>query len=136
MDRLARGPANPRITSTLSDLNLSPQMKSIKVILAAVALSLLATGSAQAQEKKGKQTPEQQIERIETSVGSLTADQKAKIKDIIAKANEAMQGVPKEERKQKSGAINKKRTEDIRAVLTPEQRKKYDDAMASMKKKN
>ena len=112
-------------------------MKSLKVIIAAAALSVLASATvAQAQEKKGKQTPEQQIERIEQAVGSLTADQKKKIADVIAKSNDALQAVPKEERKEKSGAINKKRNDDIRAVLTAEQKNKYDEYTASMKKKN
>lgn len=111
-------------------------MKSLKVIIAALALSLIAAGSIQAQEKKGRQTPEQQIERIEQAVGSLSADQKAKITDIIAKSSEAMKGMSKEEKKEKSGALTKKRSQDIRAVLKPDQQKKYDEYMASMKKKN
>lgn len=112
-------------------------MKSLKVTLAAVALSLLAAAPlAQAQEKKGKQTPEQQLERVEQAAGTLTAEQKAKIKDIIAKTHEAMQSVPKEERKEKMADATKKQRADIRAVLNDEQKKKYDEAMASMKKKN
>ena len=112
-------------------------MKSLKVLIAAAALSVLASATvAQAQEKKGKQTPEQQIERIEQAVGSLTADQKAKIKAIYAKGAEAMQGIPKEERKEKGAALQKKQREDINAVLTADQRKKWADAMAAAKKKN
>ena len=110
-------------------------MKSIKVLIAAIAIGVASTSVAQAQEKKGKQTPEQQIATIEQATGELSADQKKKITDIIAKSNDAMQAVPKEERKEKGGAITKKRTEDIRAVLTADQRKKYDEAMAAMKKK-
>src|SRR5688572_4994140 len=111
-------------------------MKSLKIVIAAIALSALATVSSQAQEKKGggKQTPEQQLERVEQAAGTLTADQKTKIKAIIEKSSEEMQAIPKEERKEKGGAVNKKRTEDIRAVLTADQRKKYDEAMAAMKK--
>ena len=111
-------------------------MKSIKVLIAAIAIGVASTSVAQAQEKKGKQTPEQQIERIEQAAGTLTADQKKKIAAIIAKTGEAMQGIPKEERKEKGAALQKKQREEISAVLTPEQRKKYDEAMASMKKKN
>jgi Spy/CpxP family protein refolding chaperone len=40
-----------------------------------------------------------------------------------------MQGVPKEERKEKGAAMQKKSRAEIRAVLTPDQQKKY-DAMA------
>jgi Spy/CpxP family protein refolding chaperone len=111
-------------------------MKSLKAILAATALAVAFSAPMKAQEKKGKMSPEQQIERIEQAVGSLTDAQKTKIKAIIAKTAEEMQGIPKEERKEKGGALQKKQREDIKAVLTPEQAKKYDEAMASMKKKN
>jgi Spy/CpxP family protein refolding chaperone len=107
-------------------------MKSMKVLVAALALCVMTSIPAlQAQEKKGRggMTPEQQIERIETAVGSLTADQKTKITAILAKSREEMQGVPKEERKEKGAAMQKKSRADIRAVLTPDQQKKY-DAMA------
>lgn len=110
-------------------------MKSLKAILAATALAVAFTAPLQAQEKKGGQSPDQQIEHIEHAVGKLTADQKSKIAAIIGKTMEAMRGMPKEERKEKGGALRKKQQEDIRAVLTPEQQKKYDEMAASMKKK-
>ena len=110
-------------------------MKSFKILVAAVVLAAVAAPSALAQEKKGKMSPEQQVTNIEQAVGSLTADQKKKITDIITKANEAMAAVPKEERKEKSGAMNKKRNEDIKSVLTGDQKKKYDEYLASQKKK-
>lgn len=110
-------------------------MKSFKVIIASLALSVLAASPiAFAQEKKGPQTPEQQIERIEQAVGTLTAQQKTKIQAILEKTRNAMKGVPKEERKDKMAAAMKKQTAEIRAVLTPEQAKKYDSAMAKKKK--
>ncbi len=105
-------------------------MKSLKVIIAAVALSVMASAPfAQAQEKKGAMTPEQQIARIEQAVGSLTAAQKEKITAIFAKGREEMQQIPKEERKDKMGPMMKKQREQVSAVLTPDQRKKY-EAMA------
>ena len=111
-------------------------MKSLKAILTAIALSVAFTAPMQAQQKKGGMTPEQTVERIEQAVGSLTQAQKDKIMAIASKTQEAMKGVPKEERKEKGAEMQKKQREDIRAVLTPEQAKKYDEAMASMKKKN
>lgn len=106
-------------------------MKSFKALITAVAFGIVASATvAQAQEKKGQMTPEQQIERIETAVGSLSADQKAKITAIMSKSREELQGVPKEERKEKGAAIQKKQRDAIRAVLTAEQQAKY-DAMAS-----
>jgi Spy/CpxP family protein refolding chaperone len=99
-------------------------MKSLKVCLALVTLSLFASAPlAHAQEKKGAMSPEQRIERIEHAVGTLTADQKAKIKDILTAAQEEMRNTPKEERKSKMTETNQK----VRAVLTPEQQKKFDE---------
>lgn len=101
-------------------------MKSIKVLLTAIALGVAVSAPLQAQQKKGMMTAEQQIERIETAVGSLTADQKAKITSIVTKSREEMQGIPKEERKEKGAALQTKQRADIRAVLTADQQKKYD----------
>lgn len=100
-------------------------MKSFKLIATIIALSLAASGSALAQEKKGRMTPEQQIERIETAVGSLTKAQKDKISAIIAKSSEEMQGVPKEQRKEKGAEMMAKQRAEIMKVLTPEQQEKY-----------
>lgn len=110
-------------------------MKYLKVLIAALALGVATAPITQAQEKKGPMTPEQQIERIEQAVGKLTADQKSKISAIMAKTADATKAIPKEERKDKSPALQKKQREDIRAVLTPDQQKKYDE-MGGGKKKN
>jgi Spy/CpxP family protein refolding chaperone len=102
-------------------------MKSLKVILTALALSLVATAPlAKAQEKKGQMTPEQRIERIEQAVGSLSADQKTKITAILEKSQEEMRAVPKEERKDKMPDMMKATNAKIRAVLTAEQQAKFD----------
>jgi Spy/CpxP family protein refolding chaperone len=106
-------------------------MKSLKILLTAIALSLVATAPAMAQQK-GKQTPDQRIAQIEQVVGTLNAQQKSKIKDIIAKSSDAVQATPKEQRKEKTPAIQKKEREDISAVLTAEQRQKW---QAAQKKK-
>jgi protein CpxP len=101
-------------------------MKSFKIAISLVALVLVASAPLPAQQKKGPMTPEQQIERIETAVGSLSADQKAKITDIFAKSREEMRGVPKEARKEKMTGMMKKQRDAIRAVLTDQQKAKYD----------
>jgi hypothetical protein len=111
-------------------------MKHLKVLLTALALGVAASAPLQAQEKKGGQTPEQYVERVEQAVGTLTAEQKTKIKNIAAKTMEDVRALPKEERKEKGAALQKKQREEISAVLTAEQRKKYDEAMAAAKKKN
>ena len=111
-------------------------MKSFKVLLTVLALGIASAPAMQAQEKKGKMTPEQQIARIEEQVGSLTADQKKKIEAILAKQGEAMAAIPKEERKEKGAEVQKKSRGEIRGVLTAEQQKKYDAANGGGKKKN
>ena len=113
-------------------------MKHLKVLLTALALGVAASAPLQAQEKKGNPTPEQYVERVEQAVGTLTADQKTKITNIAAKTQEATKAIPKEERKEKAPAMQKKMRDDVRAVLNPEQQKKF-DAMPTAgggKKKN
>ena len=114
----------------LRDISRIRLWKSFKALITAIAFGIVASAPlAQAQQKKGQMTAEQQIENIEQAVGSLTKDQKAKIADIIAKTREEMQGVPKEERKDKMTGAMKKQHDAIRALLTDEQKPKY-DAMA------
>ena len=102
-------------------------MKSLKVILTAIALSLALAAPANAQQKKGPPSPEQRIAQIEKAVGSLSDAQKDKIKAIL----EDVRSAPKEERKQKMSESNAK----IREVLTPDQQAKYDSMPKGGKKK-
>ena len=105
-------------------------MKLRNLLLSAVAFcALSSTALLQAQEKKGRgmMSPEQQIERIEQAVGSLSAEQKSKIKGIYAKMAEKMQGLSQEERREKGMELFRSVRQEIRAVLTPEQQKKYDE---------
>ena len=115
-------------------------MKHLKVLLTALALGVAASAPLQAQEGKkgGGMSPEQYVERVEQAVGTLTADQKTKIKNIVAKTQDAVKALPKEDRKEKSAPLQKKQRDDIRAVLTSEQQKKFDEmpAAGGGKKKN
>ena len=114
-------------------------MKSMKVLLAALALCVMASVPAlQAQEKKGRgMSPEQQLERIDNAV-SLTAAQKPKISSILAKAQEQVAALPQEDRRTKGAGIRAASNKEIRALLTPAQQKKIDDMPPppSGKKKN
>ena len=109
-------------------------MKIRKFLLCAVEFGAMASVTMlNAQDaKKGKggrggmPTPEQRIERIEQAVGSLSADQKDKIKAIYAKSAEQMQASPQEERREKMGPIMQASQKEIRAVLTAEQQAKFD----------
>ncbi len=106
-----------------------------KFLIGAVAFGAMASTSLlQAQDQKkggrGMGTPEQQLERLETAVGSLTAEQKTKIKAIYAKAAEKLQAIPQEERREKGMEIMQASRKDVRAVLTAEQQKKFDEMAA------
>ncbi|MEI6463403.1 MAG: hypothetical protein WCQ89_01690 [Verrucomicrobiota bacterium] len=100
-----------------------------KLFVSAVAVAALSASVVQAQEKKGRgaQTPEQQIERLEGAVGSLSADQKAKIKDVYTKAAEKMQAIPQDERREKGAEIMQNSRKEVRALLTADQQKKFDE---------
>ena len=108
-----------------------------KFLICAVAFGAMATTSLlQAQDAKkgrgqgggrGMGTPEQQLERLETAVGSLTAEQKTKIKAIYAKAAEKMQAIPQEERREKGMELMQATRKEVRAVLNAEQQKKFDE---------
>jgi hypothetical protein len=101
-------------------------MKHLKVLLTALALGVAASAPLHAQEKKGGMSPEQYVERVEQAVGTLTADQKTKIKNIVAKTQEDVRALPKEERKEKGAPLQKKQREDVRAVLKADQQAKFD----------
>src|SRR5688500_9892280 len=110
-------------------------MKPPKGLLTALALGVAASAPLQAQEKKGGMSPEQYVERVEQAVGTLTADQKTKIKNIVAKTQEATKALPKEERKEKGGEMQKKQRDDVRAVLNADQQAKFDAMPTGGKKK-
>jgi hypothetical protein len=110
-------------------------MKSlVKFLITAIAFGLMASAPslrAQDAQKKGGRggaTPEQQIERLETAVGKLTEKQVTAIKAIYVKVAADMQALPQEDRRGGKGqdmrtAANK----EVRALLTDEQAKKFDE---------
>jgi Spy/CpxP family protein refolding chaperone len=109
-------------------------MKSlVKVLITALTLGLMASVStlhAQDGGKKGgrgRMSPEQRIAAIEEAVGSLSADQKTKITAILEKSAKDMMALPQEERREKGREIMMATNKDIRAVLTAEQQKKFDE---------
>lgn len=112
-------------------------MKSLKFLLPVLALGVLAASPlAQAQEKKkgGGMSPEARVEQLDQSL-TLTAEQKSKILAILEKGRTEMQNVPKEERKDKMAGMMKAQNDQIRALLTPEQQKKFDAMPQGGKKK-
>ena len=75
---------------------------------------------------RGRMTPEQQVERLSEAL-ALTAEQKTKIVAIYKDQAAALQAIPQEERREKGMEMMKATREKVRAVLTPEQMKKFDD---------
>ena len=119
-------------------------MKSLKVLLSILALGLVASAPfTHAQDEKAPpaegqkggrkggrmMSPEQQVARMDEQL-TLTADQKTKIKDILTQAQEKVQALPQEERREKGMEIRQAANKDIRALLTPEQQTKFDEMMA------
>ncbi len=75
-------------------------------------------------------TPEQQVQRLDAAV-KLTDDQKTKVTDIYKKAQTDMQGLrggggTREEMQAKMQDIQKSTHDQIRALLTEDQQKKFD----------
>lgn len=124
---------------------------SIKLALSLLALGCaVATPALRAQETKtppprgegrgpggpgggrGMMTPEQQVERLDKAV-TLTDDQKTKIAAIYKDTAAKMQAIPQEERREKGMELRKASNAAVRAVLTADQQKKFDDMMAQMR---
>lgn len=107
-----------------------------KLLVVAIAFAaVFSTSLLQAQDqKKGRGGGMgMTVERIEEAVGKLSAEQKTKIEGILAKVREQMQGLQgasQEDRQAKMREIMQSSRTQIRAVLTPEQAKKYDEMAA------
>lgn len=105
-----------------------------KLLVVAIAFAaVFSTSILQAQDQKkgrGGGGMGMTVERIEEAVGQLSAEQKTKIEGILAKVREQMQGLQgasQEDRQAKMREIMQSSRTQIRAVLTPEQQKKYDE---------
>ena len=107
-------------------------------VLALGAALLPATSMAQngppPAEKRGgpgggRMGFEQMVARLDEAV-TLTAEQKTKVAAIYKEQMAAMQAIPQEERREKMRESMAATREKVRAVLTPEQAKKFDDMPA------
>lgn len=113
-------------------------MKTVSRLMLVAALSgafLTATATAQEQRKGrgGMMDPEQRIERLEQAVGTLSTEQKAKIKEVYAQSAEKMRNLPEDQRREKMMEVMQESGRQVRAVLTADQQKKYDEMMAQMR---
>jgi len=61
----------------------------------------------------------------------LSADQKTKVAAIIQKQREQMEAIPQEERREKGRALREETDKAISAVLTDEQKKKFEEMRAN-----
>ena len=114
-------------------------MKSLaRLLLVAALAGAFFTSAASAQEqRKGRggmmMDPEQRIERLEQAVGTLSTEQKTKIKEVYAQSAEKMRNLPEDQRREKRMEMMQEAGRQVRAVLTAEQQKKYDEMMAQMR---
>jgi Spy/CpxP family protein refolding chaperone len=127
----------------------------LKLLLSALAFGVLATSPALfAQEQGGQRQGGQRqggqrqgggprgggrggltVAAIEQAVGTLTAEQKSKITAIIEKAQKDRQAImsgggDQQENRTKMQELMANERKDIRAVLTEEQAKKFDEMPA------
>jgi periplasmic protein CpxP/Spy len=119
-------------------------MKSLfKVLISALAFGLVASapmlraqdpatptpppadggGAKKGKGKGGMMTPEQRLAAIDKAV-TLTDDQKPKVKDILDKAQTDVQAAAGD--RSQIGDIMQKANGDIRALLTDDQKTKFD----------
>jgi len=127
----------PRRSKTQTFVFL-PVMNLRKLLVLAVAFAaMFSTTLLQAQDEKkgrgGRGGGMMTVERLEEAVGKLSAEQKTKIEAILAKVREQMQGLQnasQEDRRAKMSEITQSSRTQIRAVLTPEQAKKYEEMAA------
>jgi Spy/CpxP family protein refolding chaperone len=114
----------------------------LKVVLALLALGLIAGASiASAQDQtppppaqKGPggggrggrgMDPATMLARLDEAV-TLTADQKTKVTDIYKKMADQIGALAQEDRRTKGQDIRTATNAEIRALLTPDQQKKFD----------
>ena len=93
------------------------------------ATSMAQNGPAPAEKRGGpggaRMGFEQMVARLDESV-TLTAEQKTKVTAIYQEQMAAMQAIPQDERREKMREAMAATREKIRALLTPEQAKKFD----------
>jgi periplasmic protein CpxP/Spy len=122
-------------------------MKSTKtsIALAAVACLLALSPSARAQtngpasstppsERRGggPMSAEARLERLSQAL-TLTDAQKPQVKAVLEEETKKIQGIPREERREKMPAIREETSKQMKAILTPEQFKKYEETQLQMR---
>lgn len=99
-----------------------------------IACSTLVTAQDANATKKRGFTPEQQLERMTTTL-SLTDEQKPKVKAVLDDTAKKMKDVAPEDRQTKGREIRTAQTAKMKAILTPDQFTKYEEMTARRGKK-
>lgn len=103
-----------------------PLMKSsLKFLFAAAVLGLALHPSPGFAQAFNLQDPESMVASLDWALG-LTEGQKAQALDIVQAAIAGLQALPESDRLEQGAPIRSKMQAQIRAILTPEQRQKYD----------
>jgi periplasmic protein CpxP/Spy len=109
-------------------------MKKLSLIAAVALGTLVACSMAIAQEagkdaaKKKGFSAEQRLERMSTQL-NLTDDQKPKVKAVLEDSAKKMKDLAPEDRRTKGKEIRDEETKQLKAILTDEQFKKYEEMM-------
>ena len=114
----------------------------MRKLIAAAAMLVTVAGAAAAQGGgggggRGPMTPEQQVERTMTRLFNgitLSDAAKAKASDIVKKAVEGMAGIDRQspDGMAKMQEMNKKRNDELKALLTSDDdKKKFDENAAA-----
>src|SRR5262245_58412277 len=120
-------------------------MKTRKLLTLLFAFGALCFTAAQAQDqnsgRRGKDgqgrggqmmSPDERVAMLDKAL-TLTDDQKTKIKDIYTKSGEEMRAAMRDAKGDREGMrakmteMGRKTREDVRALLTDEQKKKFDE---------
>ena len=122
-----------------------------RICLFAVGAMMMCALSAMAQDQKPGEgrgpgggrpmmTPDEQVSRLSTEL-NLTDDQKAKIKPIFEDQAAKMKALREDtstsmdDKRPKMQDIRKSTNDQVRAVLTADQQKKFDDMQAKMRER-
>lgn len=100
----------------------------------AVCSVALFTGSLLAQGGRGMMSPDQRLDAIDKAV-TLTTEQKSKVKVLLeddGKKMQALRDAQDPDMRTKMMDMRKEENEKIKAMLTDEQKPKYDAYVASM----
>jgi periplasmic protein CpxP/Spy len=95
-----------------------------------IACSTLVTAQDAPKKGKGGYSPEQQLERMTTTL-SLTDEQKPKVKAVLEETSKKMKDLRSETdqttRREKMKPIMDEQNTKLKAILTPEQFTKYQE---------